>query len=49
MENVRSDRQTKRLDQDPAFTLEQIIDSLETLKRETDHIFKNPPDAKMDN
>ena len=50
MDNVTAVRQGKRLDQDPAFTIEQVIGSLEGLKRDTDYIFKNAPnknDVKM--
>ena len=49
MENVKADRKGKDLTQDPAFDLDHIIKSLDSLKRDTDYIFKNPPDAKMRN
>jgi hypothetical protein len=49
MENVKADKKAKDPSQDPAFSLDQIVKSVEQLKRDTDYIFKNPPDAKMRN
>jgi hypothetical protein len=40
---VKADRASKQLHQDPAYTLDQIINAIEKCKRETEAIFNLPP------
>ena len=57
MADVKADRDSKELHQDPKFNLNKIISDLSLLKSETDAIFALPPpkeekpkeeDAKME-
>ena len=43
MADVKADRDSKQLYQDPAFSLDKIISDLNLLKKETDAIFNAPP------
>ena len=54
MDGVKADRAAKQLFQDPAYNLDQIINGLNALKKETEAIFNLPPpkpkaeDVKME-
>ena len=43
MEGVKADRAAKELYQDPAYTCDQIINTMNGLKKETEDIFNLPP------
>jgi len=43
MEGVKADKNAKQLHEDPAYNLDGIILTLETLKKETQAIFDRPP------
>jgi len=43
MEGVKADRAAKQLHEDPTYNLDGIINTLETLKKETQTIFDRPP------
>lgn len=43
MDGVKADRAAKQLFQDPAYNLDQIINGLSALKKETEGIFNLPP------
>ena len=43
MEGVKADRASKQLYQDPAFSLDHILTTLNLTKSETDAIFNAPP------
>ena len=43
MEGVKADRAAKQLFEDPAFTCDQIIGTMNSLKYDTENIFNLPP------
>ena len=43
IDGVKADRAAKQLFQDPAYNLDQIINGLAALKKETESIFNLPP------
>lgn len=45
IDKVKADKAAKELHQDPAFTLDQIISTLNLVKKETEGIFNLPPPA----
>merc|ERR1712070_593960 len=43
MEGVKADREQKKLFEDPAYTCDQIINTMNSLKYDTESIFNLPP------
>jgi len=43
MDGVKGDRAAKQLHEDPMYNLDGIINTMETLKKETTAIFERPP------
>lgn len=46
MAGVKADQAAKKLYEDPAYTLDQIIGGIDSIKKETEAIFNLPPPPK---